>query len=110
MISLKQFLRICIALWLLTMTPLLLLGPGYFVISMTFGFIILWFFPYWKPAYLVMAWVSGTKRPFNLDFPAQISIVRLITLLVKGVIIIYLLWVGANLLIKSNFVLNPIFD
>jgi hypothetical protein len=29
---------------------------------------------------------------------------------VKGAIIIYLLWVGPNLLIKSNFVINPIFD
>ena len=73
---------------------------GIFIIIVTIFFGILWFYPYWQPAYSTIYWIVGDKNLPSLLEPHTLKWWDYLLLVIKIAVLAYILYIGLNLVFK----------
>ena len=78
-------------------------GIGIFVIILSLTLSLLWFFPYWQPAYSVMYKICGNKNVSPILLKPKFPKWKYISISLRLAVVIYLIYVGLSMLFNSGF-------
>ena len=73
---------------------------GILVIVITAFFGLIWFFPYWQPAYSVIYWIAGNKSVSPLLESRTLKWWHYVSLMLKLAFLVCVLYFGLTLLFK----------
>jgi hypothetical protein len=92
---------ILIVLWLAIGVALgLYFNFGITVIFIALFLFLLWFFPFWQPAFSLVYFITGNKNVSPRLVRYKISQTYVISLSVRGIFLAYLVYIAINMLMK----------
>jgi len=95
-------LRIVIAFLVFPMIGFML-GEAFILIFVVSSFAVLWLFPYWQPAYILIYKISGLKDVSPILAKPYLLWWRYITLGLRLVFVAYVVFYGIKILFEKGF-------
>lgn len=83
---------------------MMLLGVGFFLLGQAVFLTVIWFAPYWQPAYSLLVRITNIPEAPRKLIPLAIPPYRYILLLIKAGLILTMFYYGIQMFIQFGFI------
>ena len=92
-----------LGLWFFLITPItILMGTGAGIVMLATFFGVLWLFPYWPPAFLIVRLIGNKKEISPILEKHRLKYYHFISLGIKIIVILFMYYAGIKAIIEKG--------